>query len=185
MYFGLANYPAIDFKKINFFRKKYDPTFELIEPHIGIMFPVSESIGKINLINHVEKILQPWQPFQIHIRGFVKSWDHWLFLTLEEGNSKVIQLYEEIYSGILSKFQRKDITFIPHIGLGFFAKDQTQYDYSDPQSLELDKENYEKALAEAKKMELDYRCTFDRLHLVKISENFSKFEIEKEFKWQK
>ena len=132
MYYVVVHYPDIDYKGINQIRKKYDPTFGVIDPHITVLFPVLESVGEKNIIEHNETVLKKWIPFPIHICGFTKSWDHWLFLTLEKGNSKVIQLYRDLYSGILKQYRRTDIEFIPHIGLGLFVKKKQEYDVTSP-----------------------------------------------------
>lgn len=36
-------------------------------------------------------------PFTIHVGGLVKMPDHWLFLTANQGNDKLIQLYDDSY----------------------------------------------------------------------------------------
>jgi 2'-5' RNA ligase len=89
MYYGLVHFPKIDIKHIDLLRKKYDPTVDLIQPHITIMFPVPDEVGEAALVQHIERVLKPWKPIPIRTRGFHKSWDHWLFLTLEEGNPDV------------------------------------------------------------------------------------------------
>ena len=52
MIYSLVHYPAIDTKRINQLRRKYDPQVELIQPHITIMFPVPGSIGGDRLVNN-------------------------------------------------------------------------------------------------------------------------------------
>ena len=43
MFYALVHYPNIDTRRINEFRRKYDPHFDLIEPHITFVFLVPES----------------------------------------------------------------------------------------------------------------------------------------------
>ncbi|MFQ5769749.1 MAG: 2'-5' RNA ligase family protein [bacterium] len=86
MYYRLVYYLDIDSKLINQIRKKYDPTIAVIAPHITIMFPIPESVGKGELVQHIESVLKYGQSFPFHLLGLQKSWDHWLFLTLAEGN---------------------------------------------------------------------------------------------------
>lgn len=181
MYYGLVYYPKVNNKLINQIRKKYDPTVDLIEPHIGIMFPVPESVGEGELVRHIENVLRHWKPFPIRIRGFQKSWDHWLFLTLEEGNSDVIRLYRQIYTGILAKYRRDDIDFVPHITLGLFVKERTRYDFNNPQQLDFDEQKYRQALGEAEAPGLDFKCIVDKLHLVKLTDDFSRIVRSQEF----
>jgi len=122
MYYALVCYSEIEFQHINIIRKKYDPTFNIVDPHITILFPVPETVGQENLINHITTIVKNQRPFPIHIYGFEKSWDNWLFLCLKRGNDEIVSLYKELYKGILQKYQRSDIEFIPHISLGLFVK---------------------------------------------------------------
>jgi 2'-5' RNA ligase len=174
MYYALVHFPEIDFAKINIVREKYDPTFDKFDPHITILFPVPDSIGKETMLNHVSNIVKRCRPFPIHINGLTKSWDHWLFLTIKEGNSQVIELYHQLYSGILSKYKRTDISYIPHIGLGLFTRKNEEFDFRDPQALEFDEEKYRKALLEARALNLNYKCQLNHVNLLKSDDGISK-----------
>jgi len=181
MYYALVYFPNIDTSHINQFRRKYDPTVDLIEPHITILFPVLDTVSGKSMVEHINNVLETWSPFQIHIHGFHKSWDHWLFLTLEEGGINIIRLNREIYSGILAPYRRDDIKYIPHIGLGLFVKNGADYNLKNPQQLEFDEVKYEAALKEVKTLGLDFKCTLDKLQLVSIADDFSHIERGKEF----
>ena len=173
MYYGLVHFPNIDLNDINRIRSKYDPTADLIAPHIGVMPPVPDSIGELNLIHHIETVLRDWQPFSIQIRGFTKSWDHWLLLTLCAGNQKVVKLHDQIYAGPLTTYRRTDIEFIPHISLGLFVKSQKEYSFKNPELLEFDAQLYQRALCEAEALRLVFQCTIDKLHLIGLSDDFT------------
>ena len=181
MFYALVHYPNIDTRHIEEFRRKYDPHCDLIRPHTTFIFLVPESAGESNLISHIENILNHWSPFPIQLKGLYKSWDHWLFLTLAEGNENVIRLHRELYSGMLAAHHRSDIPFVPHLGLGLFARKDANYDIRDPRDVSLDVEDYAHALREAEQLNLDYSCVIDRLHLVKISDDISQIVWSKEF----
>jgi len=153
----------------------------MIAPHIPILFPLPDEIGESVLISHTENILKSWKPFPIHIHGLFKSWDHWLMLAVEEGNEAVRKLHREIYSGILSKYRRKDIEYIPHIALGLFVKSMSDYSLKNPQKTAFDSDAYEKAVHETSMMKPDFRALFDRLQLVRIKHHFTKIENRLEF----
>lgn len=121
MYHALVHFPQIDIRRIEQLRRRYDPTVDLIAPHIPLLFPVPDTVSVDALTAHISPIVASWRPFPIHIRGLYQSWDHWLFLTLQEGNREVIRLYHTFYSGILRAYRRTDIEFVPHIGLGLFV----------------------------------------------------------------
>src|SRR6267143_5205870 len=133
MFYALVHYPQIDTKLINEFRRKYDPHFDLIEPHITLVFLVPESVGEANLVRHIESTLSNWRPFPIRLRGLQRSWDHWLFLILAKGNENVTRLHRELYDGVLAAYYRTDIDFVPHLGLGLFARQDADYDIRNPQ----------------------------------------------------
>ncbi len=76
---------------------------------------------------------------------------------------------------------RKDIEFIPHLALGLFIKDISDYQYKAPSKLPLDEEALDSALDEAKRLELDYRCVFNKLHLVEINGDFTNISLIREF----
>lgn len=181
MYYALVYFPNIDPTHINLIRSKYDPTAHLIAPHITVLFPVPDEVGKNALIKHIEGVLKPWKPFPIRINGLYKSWDNWLFLTLKDGNAEVVRLHTQTYTGILQPYRRKDMDFVPHISLGLFVKEGASYDLRRPQELDFDERKYKVALHEARDLGLDYRCVLDILHLVTLTNDFSRIEARREF----
>ncbi len=166
MIYALVHYPNIDTKRIDELRVKYDPQIRLIEPHLTLMFPVPKPIGEGNLVRHLESVLRGWQPFLVHLRGLQVSLDDHLFLLIQEGNTDILRLHDEIYTGLLTDYHRKDIPFVPHLTLGVLNRDPNE----DTRVLE-----------EAKQLNLDYYCMLDRLHLVKINDDRSEILWRKEF----
>jgi 2'-5' RNA ligase len=171
MLYALVYYTNLEDQGVREFRKKYDPWCNLIRDHLTFIFPVSASVGLGNLKDHIEQILSRWEPFEIHISQLEKSWDHFLFLTLEDGNSNVIRLHDELYSGIMSQYERKDHKFIPHIGLGLFAKGD--YNPLDPEKLQLDDEEFNKAMLEAQHLGINCYRTVDKLSLLELNSDLS------------
>lgn len=53
MFYAVVYYPNIDTRLINEFRRKFDPHFNLIEPHVILVFLVRESVGETNLVSHL------------------------------------------------------------------------------------------------------------------------------------
>lgn len=166
MIYALVHYPNINTRRINQFRRKYDPQAGLIEPHVTLMFPVPESIGEDNLVRHLENILGSWQSFPIHLQGLQISRDDHLFLLLQEGNVNATRLHDEIYTDVLGGYWRKDLPFVPHLTLGVLNKDPA---------------NRERLLKEAGQLELNYQCVLDKLYLVKVNADRSKIVWSKEF----
>jgi 2'-5' RNA ligase len=171
MYYGLNFYPQLNAELaelINSIRRKHDPTVGFAKPHITVLFPVPDSIGEPQLINHIQSVLNDWSPFEIRLGGFHKSHDHWLFLTLTEGEAQIKQLYRSLYTGILAEYRRDDIEFVPHLGLGLFIMEGSKYDWDNPQEANFDQERYDEALQQAKALPLHSRFVVKKLHLTKV-----------------
>lgn len=181
MYCSLVHFPNIDKSRLNGFRERYDPYVGSIDIHITLVFPVPDIVGKDNLINHIENVLRGWKSFDIRIKGIEKAWDHWMFLLLKKGNEEIIKLHDELYTGILRPFLREDIEFIPHIAVGLFARKNAGYDLRDPRETDFDKENYDAALQEMKKLNLDYSSKVEKFSLVEVDDEFTKSNLVKEF----
>ena len=166
MFYALVHYPKVNTLRINEFRKLYDPQIKFIGPHITLMFPVPESIGEDNIVNHLAGVLSNWEPFPIRLQGLLKSSDNYLYLLVQEGSGNIVDLHHEIYTGLLAHYQKEDVPFVPHLTLGFFGEN-------------VDK--YPKALEEAKRLNLDFRSLLDKVHLVKINDDRSQIVWSKEF----
>jgi 2'-5' RNA ligase len=171
-YYALVYNPEFDERtkeNIETFRRKYDSFVDYWGPHIPFIFPVPRSeVEETKLIEHIEKVLKKWKPFPIRMGGFAKSRDHWLLLLLKEGNEEVIALHDELYTGILSSYLRKDLEFIPHIGLALFARKDADYNALDPRVVDFDEKLYRQALAEAESLRIDSFGIIDRLFLNRV-----------------
>jgi 2'-5' RNA ligase len=168
VYYSITFYPELDSqlsKAIEAIRKEYDPTYDIIKPHVGIIFPATRNLDRKLLIEHIEKVLREWSPFEIQPGGFQKSHDHWLFLMLQKGEDEVKRLNRALYTGYLEEY-RKDISrVIPHIGLGLFLKKGCRYDYRNPREDEFDRERYKEALRRAESLPLGSPILVEKLAL--------------------
>jgi 2'-5' RNA ligase len=173
MYYALSFYPHLNeelAESIDAIRRKHDPTFGLTKPHITVLFPIPDSVGESDLISHIESVLNDFSPFKIRLGGFHKSRDHWLFLKLADGEVHVRKLYQSLYTGILEEYRRDDIEYVPHLGLGLFVKEGSNYDWRNPREIDFDEERYEEALQQAMALLLDSIFKVDKLELTKISD---------------
>jgi len=121
MSYALVHFPTVDARQIDKLRRKHDPQVDLIAPHITIVFPVPDSLGKSRLVSHVVNVLRGYKQFSISLQGLEQSWDNCLFLLLQDGRAEVIRLHDDLYTGILAPFLRRDIPYVPHLTLGAFA----------------------------------------------------------------
>ena len=188
LFHAIVHYPEIDTERIEQFRKKHDPTYRLIRAHITVVFGVDQSVSVQSLSDHVRTVLKHWRSFDIELGGFAKSWDHWLFLTLTKGNEKVKKLHDELYEGILAPYLRREIQFIPHIGLGEFVKEKEmgllkrkQLHLRDPSRIAFDETRYKTALKEAQNLNLSYSTKMEKLQMIEIDDAYTTITNIKEF----
>jgi 2'-5' RNA ligase len=154
--YAVVYFPKNDLKQIQDFRKKYDPQWEIIDPHITLVFPFSD-LPEEAIINHVENIVGTIKPFEIQLKGLMKSFDHCLFLLVQEGKEHIMGLHDQLYKDSFTSYLRADIPFVPHMTIGYFATKEDQ----------LKKDLYEKGLAEATAINFDIICQFDNISLIK------------------
>jgi 2'-5' RNA ligase len=152
---AVVYFPKINLDKINNFRKKYDANWQIIPLHITIVSPILD-IPENQLIQHVTTIIKDVKPFSIHLTGLTKTFDDCLFLLVREGNDEIMNLHDKLYSGILAPYISIDISFVPHITLGYFGKKDTT----------IDEKLYNKAYAEAQDLDFDSTCEFDAISVI-------------------
>src|SRR5581483_4173487 len=166
MFYALVHYPKIEADPVNQLRPKYDPHWNVIAPHITLLFSIPESIGEQRLVSHIEHVLFEQSALPIRLQGLARSWDDHLLLLVQEGAAELIGLYQALYSGMLAQYLRQDIQFTPHLTLGRFTEQP---------------EKFRKAFDEAQQLNLDYECVMDRVNLVKIDEGPLQIVWSKEF----
>ena len=182
MYHFLAHIPNIDFANINKVREKFDPNFKYLDPHIAVLFPIDDSISEPMLIDHIQGILRTEKSFNIQLDELTKSWDHYLYLEINEGRKEIIRLHDSLYSGLLEKYWFKNIKYQPHISLGFFAERQAKFDMSDINDIKFYDKNYHTAMNLVTDLNLKYTTKFDKLSLIRREDKQSPGIIVKEFK---
>ncbi len=148
-------FPRSNLEKINSFRKNYDPSFNILLPHITIVSPLSE-LSENQLIEHAEKAMKGTVPFAIHFKGLYKTSDNYFFLLVKEGNENIVKLRDRLYSGIMAPHIPTDFPFVSHITLGCFIKNDKT----------LDEALYTKAYSEAEALNFDFTDTFDSVSII-------------------
>ena len=60
MHYALVLYPEVEIERIQEIRRRFDPTFDVIRPHVTVLFPVPEAVGEAELVSHIlpDDILQ-------------------------------------------------------------------------------------------------------------------------------
>lgn len=149
---AVVYFPKIDLDNINNFRRKYDPNWHIISPHITIVSPLP-GISESQLVEHIEKVTKDIESFSIHLTGLTKTFDDYLFLLVKEGNEKIIHLHDKLYSGMLTSYLPTEYLFEPHITLGMFRTNGDKFN--------------DKLNAEAKGLNFDITCDFDAVSVIK------------------
>lgn len=170
-YYSVVYFPGLNDERIDLFRRDHDPYHNLIEEHLTLVFPVPDEIGFDAIMKHLREVLSHWAPFELRLFGLEKSWDHWLFLLVDEGNDRIKRLHDDLYGGMLGEFLRTDLEYVPHVALGLFAG--RDYDPLNPRSVEYDRVRFNEALARAQILDLDYRRKIDTLTLIEVDGSLS------------
>ena|SRR3989344_3319068 len=153
---AVVYFPNINLDELNNFRQKYDPKWNVIKPHVTVVFPISDITEEL-LLQHINKITRRIKSFPINLSGLTKSFDDYLFLQIQHGSDEIVSLHDKLYSGILIPYLQKDIPFTPHITLGYFRAENNDFK----------KDSYEKAYLEGRGMDINLNCNFDNITLIK------------------
>lgn len=165
-------HPRLESPGLDAFRHAHDPFSELIAEHITLLFPIPASLDRVRA--RVAEVAAGLEPFDIHIKGVEKTWDHWLYLAIRSGHREIVDLHLALYSGPLEEYRRSDLPFEPHIAIGFFGLGE--YDPLDPDSVELDVEACDEATEEAEALEIDAWRQVDGLTIVRLDQDAGTLE---------
>jgi 2'-5' RNA ligase len=155
------------------FRRRYDPTVDLVGPHLTLVFPVPASLGHEAIRTHVADVLARTPAFDIRLHGLEVSWDHFLFLAVTEGRERVIALHDELYTGILQPYLWTEQPYLPHVGLGLFADERDAGDLLELRPRRLDRERLDRAVREAEALDLDYAGHIDSVRISGLDEELT------------
>ncbi len=125
MAFLAVAYPKLDesdFDWVQSIRKKHDQQFDLVRPHITLVFG-TDKLRSNDFIAHVQSKVRTVQSFQITFDSAKVVEDHSgnfcnAFLVPSKGYSEIIELHDLLYQDDLSSELRTDIPFIPHMTIG-------------------------------------------------------------------
>lgn len=129
MKFAIIIYPSkVIQDEVNNLRKRYDPVYALIKPHITLKTRFDAGKEFISeLTNEIEEITNKMKPFEINIKK-VSSFQpvsNKIYFKIEQNNA-LEELHAQLYKGKLPKETFK--TFAPHITI---AQDLKTDEFSD------------------------------------------------------
>lgn len=170
--YAIVFFPQSGIDDVQKFRKKYDLKADLIAPHITLVFPFPAEVHENELISEMESNLKNHHAFQVRLEGtHLDSSDGFLHLLVEEGKEKIISLHDDLYSGLLIDYWRKDLAYKPHMTLGVFNESHGGFD----------QDRYDEALKELENINLETTFIFDNMYLIKIEDQKSPRRVIKSF----
>ncbi len=123
---------------INAIRKKYDPLYNLVKPHITLVFPFQDKISNIELEKKLEECFIEIPPFKIILQGISRQKDNYgnyIFLNVKQGERQIIDIHNNLYRNIWK--QEQDERYIPHMTLGKFQSEGEMMEaYKDVKDLD-------------------------------------------------
>ena len=123
----VISYPKLrpkDRQWIQAVRQQHDWHYDLVGPHFTLVFEVSD-MGRDEFIAHVRPVCQETTKIAFNLRRAIVrpgvSDDSWyLFLVPDKGYRDLVSLHDRLYTGVLSRYLRPDISYWPHITVGIF-----------------------------------------------------------------
>lgn len=139
-------YPNVsesDYSWIQGIRQKHDPQFDLVKPHVTLVFG-TDKLSQVEFIEHVRNSLAESKSFPITldsakvIQDGTKNLFH-TFLVPSEGFNEIDKLHDHLYQDALKSELRTDIPFVPHltIGSGSEAKMKALANHINSQSISI------------------------------------------------
>lgn len=170
--YAIVFFPQTNTNDVQEFRKKYDPKSDLIAPHITLVFPFPAEIDEGNVLSEIESKILNHRGFQVRLEGVhLDPSDGFLHFLVKEGREKVVSLHNDLYSGLLNDYYRKDLKYVPHMTLGVFNELHEDFDAT----------KYNKAIKDLENTSLDTTFMFDNVNLIKIEDQKSPRLMIKKF----
>ena len=119
-------FPVIDpkdFEWIQSWRKKNDePFYKIVAPHFTIVFAVDDKTEE-EFIEEIEARAGGFSKIEFEIKKAILHKDEFKeyyheFLIPGKGYEEIVALHDRLYAGNLLPHLRRDIEYIPHIGIG-------------------------------------------------------------------
>jgi len=126
MTFLVIAYPKFqqsDFDWIQEYRSQHDNQFSLVKPHFSIVFGV-HNMDRASFLKEVRQQVKDVKMFDVDMRVATMTQYHdgshyQEFLIPDTGYSNIVKLHDQLYSGLFKPYLRFDITYIPHIAIGY------------------------------------------------------------------
>lgn len=104
---------------IDAIRRKYDPLYNLVSPHITLVFPFESNMSNEILSQKLEECLKKTVSFCLVLQGISKHKDaygNYIFLNIKKGSQEIMKIHKDLYLNIFQ--ERCCEPFIPHMTIG-------------------------------------------------------------------
>mgnify|MGYP001026067178 FL=1 len=116
MKYGIVLFPSKKLQDIaNSYRKRYDPNYALIPPHLTLRTPFEVSEDEIaSVVGHLRELSKELKPVTLKITKFSSfaPVNNVIYMKAEP-TEELTQLHEKMYSGVLE--DKPEYAFVPHI----------------------------------------------------------------------
>jgi 2'-5' RNA ligase len=158
MKYGIALFPSKKLQDlVNSYRKRYDPHYALVPPHVTLKTAFEASEDELNTITEeLRKTSEGSKPIKISIKK-VSSFtpvNNVIYLKVEP-TEELQELHEKLHTGALKS--QPEYAFVPHITIGQKLSDD---EHSD-------------VLGSIKMLDIQHEEVIDRFHLLYQLENGS------------
>jgi 2'-5' RNA ligase len=159
MKYGIAIFPSKKLQDlVNSYRKRYDPHYALIAPHLTLKdpFDVEDEDELKEMTRQIHEISDNIQPFNLNVYkvGSFHPVNNVIYFKVKEDES-LNKLHEQLYQEEL--YTEKPYNFVPHITLAQKLPDEEHHD----------------VLESLKMMDIDHTEPVDRFQLLYQLENGS------------
>jgi 2'-5' RNA ligase len=116
---AIVTFPAFDApESVEVVRHAFDPQASLLPAHITLVFPFVASQGGRVLREHVASVLAGIVCFDVTLAPPTPEQDAYVFLRVESGRSRIIDLHDRLYSGLLQGYSSPAHAYEPHVTVG-------------------------------------------------------------------
>lgn len=126
-------------------RRKFDPLASSVPAHVTLVHPFQARVELAEVIDHVDRVASTLRPLSLVCQGVTGHGDEYLFLNVKRGNDEIIELRDELYTGVLADVRTDSVTFLPHVTVGrvrslpdFMAALAVAREYAGPVSTVVD-----------------------------------------------
>lgn len=158
MKFGIVIFPSKKLQDyVNSYRKRYDPHYSLIAPHLTLKYPFEASEKEIeDIVKLLQDIVSDTEPFKLKVLkvSSFKPVNNVIYFKVKL-NKKLEELQAKLHNDVMEK--EPEFTFVPHITIGQKLSDQEHSDIFSQLSM----------------IDVKHEETVDRIHLMYQLENGS------------